>query len=993
MITHANLNSGQTSNYYRKDDYYKAQDHGQWSGRLAERKGLHGEIAQKDFNALIRERGDREGFDIHLYPGSAKNVSEGVLLEAHRLGVERAREYLSANGEHAGRIGVEEGVKGTTLCVLNRSEIAPDGYRRFDGNEAFLAHAEAVGNIYREAIRERTGVDAGRIDVRERAVPQVAYDFTVSAPKSVSVTMAQGGTVERDMRECHAAAVEATARYLETHVEARHKVNGLITHERTGNMVCGRFTHEVSRNLDPQLHTHLVVMNKTRCADGVERAIDNRSLVENKFHFDLVYKTELAKNLEARGYGVRVDHRKGTFELRGVSREAIEAFSSRRAEICRKVEAWGKDPSAASRDIRDAAWELTRESKRNCDMDLLRQSWKETMKEAGILDVHTPSGSKTDRKSPKEVFRETERGLSGRTVAFTRKEFLDEALKRGMGHGVTLGDAAAHFDKRVGGRTFSRLGELGGKEYFCTRESRETEREVFRNVEHGKGRVAGIDPSAVEAGLRRGMRTPEGDTLHLSDEQKAAVRHMATTTDRFSAVQGLAGTGKTTMLNQAREIFEAQGYAVRGVCFTGKAAEGLEKEAGIASKTIHAHLNALEREAGRTRNRAPTLDQRNEGGWDLSGLKPSGKEVWVVDEASMVDNRLMRQVQEAAILRDAKVVFTGDAKQLQPIGAGNAFSNLVERNKIDYAEMKNIQRQKDPGLREAVRETVQGDVSKALERLRGNIVQVESRPDRINRIAQDYAALARSERRETVIVTGTNADRREINERVRVNLKARGELEGGREYRTSQGAREFAPGDRVIFLKNDRELGVKNGQVATVRVVGEARMTIQAGRRLLTVDLGRYDQVDHGYALTVHKAQGITADRAMVHLDTRQGGVNSRNAFYVDISRARHEVTVYTDDSARVAEKVAHWQVKLSGLDFGEQGRGKEQTGVSLDEGSPTRRGPERTVGMADLLRAPGEEPSRLEGEKGFLCQPKEAEAERSILKAQDHAVTHELDR
>ncbi|MBP7867023.1 MAG: type IV secretion system DNA-binding domain-containing protein [Acidobacteria bacterium] len=189
---------------------------------------------------------------------------------------------------------------------------------------------------------------------------------------------------------------------------------------------------------------------------------------------------------------------------------------------------------------------------------------------------------------------------------------------------------------------------------------------------------------------------------------------------------------------------------------------------------------------------------------------------------------------------------------------------------------------------------------------------MEERGQRLGRVAGDYAALARPERRETVIVTGTNADRREINERVRLNLKARGELEGDREYRTSQGAREFAPGDRVIFLKNDRELGVKNGQVATVRVVGEERMTVQAGRRLLTVDLGRYDHLDHGYALTVHKAQGITADRALVHLDTRQGGVNSRNAFYVDISRARHAVTLYTDDGARVAD-VKMW-VKMGVL-------------------------------------------------------------------------------
>ncbi len=1005
MISHANLNSGQTAGYYQKDDYYKSQDEGVWMGRLAQEKRLAGEIRQEDFNAQIQERGTRQGYEIHLGYEKTFDHKTPEAQDAHGKALERVKEYLSGPEiQRAGKLHEEATRNGTSLRLVNVALVAPEGIRKFDPNESFSLHRERIEQVYREAVREQTGRDVGKVEVRDRAVPQVAYDFTVSAPKSVSIAMAQGGQVEKDLRECHAKAVDATLKYLETYVDAQKKVNGVVTRERTGNMVCGRFTHEVNRNQEPNLHDHLVIFNRTKCSDGRERAIDNRSLVENKYHFDLVYKTELAKLAQEKGYEVKADHQKGTFELKGISREMIETFSSRRMEIVRKIEGWGKDPAQANRDIRDAACQLTRDAKRSCDKDMLRASWRETMKENQVPEIVSRGRPIERDKEPAEIFRATERNISGRTVAFTRKEFLDEAMKRGMGQWVTLPEAKAHFEGLVRERGITRMGEINGKEYFATRESLETEQAIFRHVEEGKGAVRGLDGAAVEKRLEGGARTPEGAILHLSEEQKNAVRHITTTTDRFSAVQGLAGTGKTTMLNQAREIYQAQGYTVKGVCFTGKAAEGLEKEAGIDSKTIHGHLNALEKEAGRSHDRTLTLEQRDREGWKLDGLKPEGKEVWIVDEASMVDNRLMRQVQEAAILKDAKVVFAGDAKQLQPIGAGNAFTNLVERHKIAYAEMKDIQRQKDPNLREAVRETARGDVSKALDRLKGNIVQVEGRPDRINRIAEDYSALAKTARRETVIVTGTNSDRREINEKVRGHLKARGELEGGRQYRTAQGAREFAPGDKVIFLKNDRELMVKNGQVGVVRVVEDGRLLVQAGDRLKTVDLARYNHLDHGYTLTAHKAQGITADRALIHLDSQQKGVNNRNAFYVDVSRARHEVKIYTDDRERVASAVGRWQTKLSGDDFqlerernqGEDLRRDRREPELAPEGGKEVSGRAAELVLEKTLEPGREEPIKFEraeielaGREDIAYQPGEREVERQFTREWQRDLDH----
>lgn len=965
MISHANLNSGQTSDYYRRDDYYKAQDEGTWAGRLAEATGRRGEIRQEDFDALVQARGIRQGYDIQL--GFAKGFDPATAGAAHERGRAAVLAYLTqAELPWAGRPQLEATKHGTTISLTNRSTVGPEGFRTFAANEALLAHREQIEQAYRGAVQAELGRDAGRVAIRAQAVAQVAYDFTLSAPKSVSLAMAQGGQAEADMRAGHRLAVEAARRYMESHVEAQRKVNGAVTRERTGNMICGQFTHEVSRNQDPQLHTHLVIFNQTRCADGRARAIDNHSLVVNKYHFDLVYKAELARQLQERGYAVKADHQKGTFELAAISRGQIEPFSSRRAEILEKVKAWGKDPAGANRDMRDAACQLTREAKRQCDMEMLRESWRATMREHGLEEVRPEAGPVRSGKDPAEVFAAAERALAAKTFAFRAKDFLDEALKRGLGHGVTLAEAEQHFAGQVRGRAVIALGRKDGQEYYCTRESREIEQAVFRHVAEGRGQVAGLAAELVERRLERGLMMEDGTPLRLSEEQKSAVRHLATTTDRFSAVQGLAGTGKTTMLRQAREIFEAEGYQVRGLCFTGKAAEGLQNEAGIRAGTIHAQLNAMEREAGHGQN--VSLAERAVAGWRLDGLAAAGKELWIVDEASMVDNRLLRQVQEAALAKGAKVVLTGDARQLQPIGAGNAFAGLVERGRIAHVVMKDIQRQKDPALadgrdarhgdfylRQAVVAAAQGrDIQAAIDRLRPYTAQIGERERRIGAIARDYGGLDPAGRRGTVIVTGTNADRQAINARVRLELKDAGELAGGREYATAQGRREFAAGDKLVFLKNNRQLNVTNGQVGVVREAGDGRLVVAVGRRTIAVDLARYDQVDHGYCLTAHKAQGITADRVLVHLDTQQRGVNNRNAFYVDISRARHEVRIYTDDREKLAAGVGRWQSKLSSDDF---------------PPAPARE-PQRERGRVDLATPDWRKAARAE----FLA-PRETEA------------------
>ena len=359
---------------------------------------------------------------------------------------------------------------------------------------------------------------------------------------------------------------------------------------------------------------------------------------------------------------------------------------------------------------------------------------------------------------------------------------------------------------------------------------------------------------------------------------------------------------------------------MRGACFTGKAAQGLETDAKIASTTIHAFLNCLEKEAGNT---SISEDQGMKKEWNLAGLNPGKrKEAWIIDEASMVDNSTLSHVMEAAKIKAAKVVLVGDRQQLLPIGMGNAFATLIETKKIETVILDEIRRQKNPELLQAVHEAVGGDLRKSLILLEKEIHVVEKRSARLKNIVSDYIALSPEEQHKTVILTAANKDRQQINSDIRKELVKCGQLNPGQGYTVADvktgkaTVREFAPGDKVVFLQNDYRLGVRNGQTGVIQDLAGDMLIIVSGRKKLMVNLEQYNKIDHGYAMTGHKAQGITVDRVLLNLDSEQKQLNSRNAYYVDISRARHEVKIYTDNVKKMQSQIQHFAKKLTSEDF-----------------------------------------------------------------------------
>ncbi|NOT73239.1 MAG: Ti-type conjugative transfer relaxase TraA [Hyphomicrobium sp.] len=409
----------------------------------------------------------------------------------------------------------------------------------------------------------------------------------------------------------------------------------------------------------------------------------------------------------------------------------------------------------------------------------------------------------------------------------------------------------------------------------------------------------------LKATPRHGVRQPrqaavitvEGETpITLSDDQRQAVTHV-TGADGIAAIVGIAGAGKSTMLNAARHVWSASGRRVLGAALAGKAAEGLEKSSGIPSRTIAAWEYA----------------------WSLGRDLLQSGDVLVLDEAGMVSSKQMAILVAAVERAGAKLVLVGDAAQLQPIEAGAAFRAIVER--IGAAELSEVRRQRQGWQQQATRDLSQGHVKRALEAYRaaGAVRQPASRDQAIDEITRDYLA-ARQDRpaSETLILAHTNTDVIALNAAVRAALKARGDLTREHSFVTARGVRAFAPGDRVLFLENRRlpsetgandRIAVKNGMLGTVVAAGENSLTVALdGGGTVAFDAATYAHLDHGYAATIHKSQGVTVDQTLI----LAAPTMDRHLAYVALSRHRETVTLYAP-SASFVERTLDAALSRSG--------------------------------------------------------------------------------
>ena len=410
------------------------------------------------------------------------------------------------------------------------------------------------------------------------------------------------------------------------------------------------------------------------------------------------------------------------------------------------------------------------------------------------------------------------------------------------------------------------LGKDGrGDDRFTSRNMIDTEQRLAMSTELLANRAGhGLAGTAID----RAVATSADNGLILGGEQRAAFDRVTQAGD-LAVVVGYAGTGKSAMLSVARDAWERGGYQPIGAALSGIAAENLESGSGIASRT----LASLEHQWSQ----------------DRELLGPNN--VLVIDEAGMIGSRQMERIIGEAEKRGAKVVLVGDPEQLQAIEAGAAFRSIAEQH--GNVEITDIRRQRDDWQRDATRHLATGRTGEAIHAYdeNGHVHAAETREQaRANLIdGWDRDRPARPDATR-IILTHTNDEVHSLNLAARDRLRASGELGEDVRVNAERGERQFATGDRIMFLKNERSLGVKNGSLGSVKSVTATRMVVQLDDgRSVPFDVKDYNQVDHGYAATIHKAQGVTVDRA--HVLATPG--LDRHAAYVALSRHRDSVDLH----------------------------------------------------------------------------------------------------
>lgn len=406
-----------------------------------------------------------------------------------------------------------------------------------------------------------------------------------------------------------------------------------------------------------------------------------------------------------------------------------------------------------------------------------------------------------------------------------------------------------------------------GRERFTTQEMLRIESRMMKNAIDlsKKNDHVVTDISKTDALLHK----------NLSPEQINAFDHLVGE-GNLKCIVGYAGTGKSYLLGAAKEVWEAEGFTVSGVTLSGIAAENLEGSSGISSRTFASRCHY----------------------WDKGEQKLTKNDILVVDEAGMLSSRQMDRLMEEARTGQAKVILVGDPQQLQAIEAGAAFRAIAER--MHYVELTDIRRQKDVWQQCATKEFAQGETTLALRRYdqHSHLHEFETKAVAKNALVEVWNDARLSDPSKIQIMLAYNRDDvLELNQLARALRMKEGELGQEVIFQTERGERALSTGDRLYFLKNDRSLGVMNGTLGTVTDTKDGVLSIRLdsdktnsdNSRLVNITMDRYNQIDYGYAATIHKAQGVTIDRSYIlaskYLDA--------HSTYVAMSRHRESVDLF----------------------------------------------------------------------------------------------------
>lgn len=858
--------------------------------------------------------------------------------------------------------------------------------------------------------------DGTQLDAR-RGEHRPGLDLTFSASKSVSLLALVGGD-KRIVAELQ-AAVGATLGWIEKNLaETRVWTGSHQVPERTGNLLAATFLHDVNRNQEPQLHIHAVIANATRGSDGKWHALRNDELYKRQHTISAVFNAELRHRLEGLGYQTVAAKNPidGAFEIAGVDREVIEAFSTRSAQIREALEAEGRSSPrereiatlATRRDkdvvtdpvVRASGWaQLAGKLGLNAEglvrtsmarLDRGQSMWGQVV--AGIRGVGargaalvatmglTPRDGdalvpeRVGRLEPREysaaqAVASASRDLSEREAGFDRLDLVGRALDR-IGP-MTVADVEKRIDLLV-----SKGLLVGGERMLTPETALRLEERILGHLANARGTVtpitdrpeaaARVQEAARELGLRR-----------LNPGQQAAAVAVLSTADRIHYVQGGAGVGKSAALGPVAAVARAEGHKVHALAIATRTAREFGEKIGAPGQSVASfiarHRGVLDGSA--------SPEKLAEASENIAGA------FIMVDEASMVPNHQFEQILRlGSILGAERIIMAGDTRQLLAVEAGKPFEVTQERGAPTSHIAENL-RAASPLMKAVNAALGDGDVAGAFKALANQTVEV-GRHEAAQIAAGRWASLPKEERDSTVLLAASRSMRSATNAAVQRELKDMGEIgpqamsltvlervsvtrEGARQMRAYQESRvvefntnlpsqDFArgergvvigregkavtlhmgdgllkdlepgrlaknlghdavsifqenqlllhEGDRIRWTTNDAERGLLNNQQAEVRSIAADIVTVRTADGVLheLKDGDRMlERLDLAYALTVHAAQGMTAQSGILVMREEERQLNSTRSFLVAATRVTDNLTLVVDNARSVERSVS----------------------------------------------------------------------------------------
>ncbi len=890
------LSSGQAQTYHAKEfmsaeqNYWKQGDAilGEWQGRMAEKYGLAGAIDSQHFARL----------------SEGQNPHSGEQLVRHRTG----QEYTTADG--------------TTV----------------------------------KPVEHRAG-----------------WDATFSAPKSVSLTALVGG--DNRVRAAHREAVTIALTELERYTQAR--IGGNNPAETTGKFIAAKFEHDTARPVNgyaaPQLHTHAVIFNLTERPDGSTRALQERGFFDTQQFATAVYQSELTFRLRNLGYQIEAG-KSGAPDIKGYTPEYLEASSPRRQQIEEAVAKSGfSGPEAAQ-----IAAHNTRDKKDILSSSEVLAAHRKIANEFGnqadrvVAEARECAATLQQSQLPDSRVRAQEAVTFAKDRGFEREAVTDEreimrdALRRGMGD-LTYRQVRDNFDQRHGTGEFQivegQKHETGRQ--FTTRETIAAERETVAHMRRGQNTIEPImakEQAATHATTRE----------FLNPAQRRAIEEVLTSHDRVHGLQGLAGTGKTTTLEAIREGAERNGFAVEGFAPTSRAAAQL-RDAGISAETLQGflarggqeqfkgdpsirHLYMVDESSlASTRQMQVFMEkigpqdrvlligdtrqhQSVDAGKPFEQMQQAGMQTSQLDQIMrQKDPELLRAVEHMSrnetsvgltLLRQQGRVteIPDNAQRIEAI----AKDYIANPENTLVVSPDNASRQE---INNAIRTELQASGVISKENHSMKVLTPRSDMTSVDRSwaaryqLDDVLHYTRGSKEHGIekgsYATVVSADHKENQITVQ---KADGQqatydpkrLQGIAAYREID--REFARGDRIQFTANNRELAVSNRDMGTIERIHSNQVSVKMDgtkERTVTFDGAQMRHFDHGYAVTSHSSQGLTADRVLVNMDTNVHPelINTRFA-YVSVSRASEDVRIYTNDVAVLSERLSADVTKSSAVNL-----------------------------------------------------------------------------